>query len=225
MISNVRVALGLVIAALATTPATADPVTISVIGAGGVTFFSSSWSQEPQAAPVIFTVSLTQIWTGLDPIALRFSNVTPGSYLDITTEATNETEVTWTSWGSRTAAMEPGALPPVHATFFASHEGFFTMNAYWRGVPEAVFARCSEVYFSHECGPTNGNVFTAYNGTVAPGETLSIRYLLHVDHGDFSLTQSPNAPVPEPATLGLLVLGLVGVAGREVRRHRSAART
>ena len=221
MISNVRVALGLLIAALATTSATADPLTISVIGAGGVTSFSSSWSQEPQAAPVIFTVSLAQIWTGLDPVALRFSNVTPGSYLDITTEATNQTGVTWTSWGSRTAALEPAALPPVHGTFFASREGFFTQSAYWRGVPEDVFARCNDVYFSLECGPNQGNVLTAYNGAVAQGETLSIRYLLHVDHGDFSLTQTPNAPVPEPATLGFLALGLVGVA---VRRHRLATR-
>ena len=78
-------------------------------------------------------------------MALRFSNVTPGSYLDITTEATNQTGVTWTSWGSRTAALEPAALPPVHGTFFASREGFFTQSAFWRGVPEAVFARCNEV--------------------------------------------------------------------------------
>ena len=51
MISSVRVALGLIIAALATTSATADPLTISVIGAGGVTSFSSSWSQDRRPLP------------------------------------------------------------------------------------------------------------------------------------------------------------------------------
>ena len=156
MISNVRVALSLIIGALATTPATADPLTISVIGAGGVTSFSSSWSQEPQAAPVIFTVSLAQIWTGLDPVALRFSNVTPGSYLDITTEATNQTGVTWSSWGSRTAALEPGALPPVHGTFFASREGFFTESAYWRGYPKPSSRGATRCTLPSSAGRTKG---------------------------------------------------------------------
>ena len=149
MISNVRVALSLIIGALATTPATADPLTISVIGAGGVTSFSSSSSQEPQAAPVIFTVSLAQIWTDLTrgaAVQQRHSRQLP----DITTEATNQTGVTWTSWGSRRAGARGAAAG---ARDVLREPGrLFHRECLLARVPEAVFARCNEVSSSSSAG-------------------------------------------------------------------------
>jgi hypothetical protein len=203
------------------TSAGADPLRVSVVSAGGLTAFSGT-AAPASSEPIIFNVSLFESWTGTEPAVLRFTDITPGSYLDITTEATNLTGVTWSSWSSRTAAVDPDALPPVHVMFQASNEGFFTMMAAWVGVDDTVFAQCGAVYAAHECVPPfYGNLLTAFNGAVAPGETLRLRYVLRVDHGDFTLTQVPNAPVPEPATLVLFSTGAAAIALRKRRRSRT----
>lgn len=205
-------------------PANAEPFRVSVATAGGVTAFSGTAVPAP-GVPTILDVSLSEIWTGADPLTLLFSGVAPGSYLDITTEATNLTGVPWTSWSSRTDALAADALPPVHVLFEASNQGFFTMMASWVGVNEKVFASCDAIYAAHECVPPfYGNLLTAFNGSVAPGETLRLRYVLRVDHGDFSLTQTPNAPVPEPGTLLLFGTGAAAVALRKRIRHATVSK-
>jgi hypothetical protein len=220
MIRTPQVAALVISVCLLSSPATADPVSISVATAGGVTLFSSTVVSAP-GVPTVSYVSLSETWTGADPIVLRFAGFAPGSYLDITTETFNLTGETWTSWSSRTAAVEADALPPVHVMFEASKEGFFTMMASWVGVDDELFARCATTYAAHECVPPfYGNLLTAFNGSVAPGETLRLRYVLRLDRGDFSLTQTPNAPVPEPGTLLLFGTGAAAVALR--RRRRSA---
>ena len=123
---------------------------------------------------------------------------------------------TWTSWAF--AALEPAALHPCTGRSSRARKAFSPRVPSGAGTLKPCFAPCDEVY-RLECGPTQGNVLTVYNGASASGRNAEHRYVLHVDHGDFSLTQTRTRPYRNRRHLTCFALGLVGVA---VRRHRLA---
>ena len=73
---------------------------------------------------------------------------------------------------------------------------------------------------STEAGSLDAWLFDTFNGDQlgfsTPTQKIFTHYALAVRDGDVAATE----PIPEPATVALLGIGLAGLAGAEVRRRR-----
>ena len=216
--------LALAVATLVVPQAQADPVSISLVGTNGGIASAGSTVTLQSVLPdgrQIFDIVIDENWQSLAPGVLSFANFPEGSILDITKMVANNTGSTWTSFQNLTETDDAN-VPPFGFTFEAIETTFFEYEASWQ-MSANQFARCQQLFPS--CGDSfRGNLFTQLNGTISPGETGRIRFLLQVDRGDFTLTQTPgDAPVPEPSTL--VLFGTAALAAWRGKKRRRAEQT
>ena len=213
--------LALAIATIVVPQAQADPVSISLqstnAGLASIRSTVTLQSQLPDGRQ-LFNIVIDENWQSLAPGVLSFANFPEGSILDITKMVANNTGSTWTSFENLTETDDAN-VPPFGFTFEAIEGTFFEYEASWH-LSANQLARCQQLFPS--CGdPFRGNLFTQLNGTISSGETGRIRFLLQMDRGDFTLTQTPgDAAVPEPSTL--LLFGTAALAAWRARNRRTA---
>jgi hypothetical protein len=138
----------------------------------------------------LFNIVIDENWQSLAPGVLSFANFPQNSILDITKMVSNNTGTTWTSFENLTETDDAN-VPPFGFTFEAIEATFFDYDMSWQLTANQL-ARCQQL-FPAECGARfYGNLFTPLNGTISPGETGRIRFILQMDRGDFTLTQTPR---------------------------------
>lgn len=221
-ISSLVALAGMVLLAPLARMAYADPILISLRATGGglsAIGATVTPAGEAEDGRQVFEIVINEQWESLAPGVLVFSNVPERAVLDVTKKAFNNTGTPWTSFATVTNA-DARNFPPFGFTFEAREDAFFSYEPRWE-MTAGQRERCVQL-FPGECGgPFRGNAVTFLNGTISPGETGLIRYILQSDGGHFTLTQSPgDAPVPEPSTF-ILVGTAMGAAWRARRRRPS----